>query len=203
MIITYFGKQFFKVQQGEMEIPGTYARTEALSQRYGETSMILIDPLEIQEDIGVEPEAGSTLAVNDELRRNQAVVVVARADARPDLYNAYQAEKLLLSTVAGADPSKLLKDPSQEPPKAPEIKGSLSINFKDLPAAWQMALGERLGMPPAPGLAQGDVVRQVKELSEAAVAADEMTKPAESEVGDPAMGASGKPRVRKNGAARS
>jgi hypothetical protein len=51
-------KKLWMMQQAQLEplqVAGKYARSEALSERYGKTALITIDPLEIQEDIQVEP----------------------------------------------------------------------------------------------------------------------------------------------------
>jgi hypothetical protein len=130
-----------------------YVKTEALSQRYGKSAMIEIDPYEIQEPmIGVEPVAGSTLAVDDELRANKIMNVYQMAEADPGTWNKYEVAKLVLTTIKGVgDTSKLLNQPQPAPPPAPKISMNIAAKYgEDFTAEQKAQILTGAGMQVSP-----------------------------------------------------
>jgi hypothetical protein len=174
-----------QTMQKAVEIPGSYSRTEALSQRYGKTSKISIDPYEIQEDIEVEPEAGSTLSQDDELRRLAAQQMAELAARDPLTWNAREVNKFYASTIRGAgDVNRFLNPPPTAPPPPPPPKVTVSFTQKveDLPPATQQAiLGAALGLPPDPDIETQSKLKGVQQIADAADAADRLDMPAESD----------------------
>jgi hypothetical protein len=55
------------------------------TSRYGKAAAVRLDPIHIQEEYEVEPEAGSYLAVDDDLRRSAAMDLEQVAMAAPDV----------------------------------------------------------------------------------------------------------------------
>lgn len=165
---------------GGMEIPSRYYKDQkALSERYGKVTQITIDPQEIQEDIEVEPEAMSILAVNDELIKKDAVEYYQMAASNPSVFDVRYAAERLATTVPGVDPTKALVPPPDGPPM-PETRMnvSLSIKFDDLPAEIQNAMLEKIGMPTSEELQQREQMTAIERVSKAADAAANLEAPA-------------------------
>jgi hypothetical protein len=76
-----------EVQSEPLKVPGQYSRSEALSQIFGKTAAITIDPMEFQEDIEIEPVAMSILSVEDDIKRDAAERLYAAAAADPVTFN--------------------------------------------------------------------------------------------------------------------
>jgi hypothetical protein len=153
----------------------------ALSSRYGKTAAIRLDPMEIQEDYQVEPEAGSFLAVDDELRRAAAMDLTAVAGANPGIVDRRKVVRYQLSTIRGiGNPDEYLL-PEAPPDPSADMKKSvtLSAKFETLPPDVQNALFAEWGIQRNPQDAAAEqTVHGMKQLAEGASAAAEMTTPA-------------------------
>jgi hypothetical protein len=128
-----------------------YVKSEALTQKFGKTSLITIDPYEIQDPlISVEPVAGSTLAVDDELRAGKIQTIYQMAEADPILWNKFAAAKLVLTTIKGVgDTSKLLNNPNPPAPAGPKISANITIAFDKLQPDTQNDILQYIGLPPS------------------------------------------------------
>ncbi len=81
-----------------------------LSSGYGKTAAIRVNPLEIQEDFQVEAEAGSYLAVDDDLRRAAANDLEQVALSAPDVIDIRKVVRFHLGTIRGiGDPDSYIK----------------------------------------------------------------------------------------------
>jgi hypothetical protein len=159
-----------------------YVKTEALSQRFGQTKLITIDPYEIQDPlIEVEPVAGSTLAVDDELRANKIQNIYQMAEADPQTWDKYEAGKLVLTTIKGiGDTSKLLKDPAAQPPAGPKVGVNISIPLDKMPADIINQGLQMVGFQPSADMAAKQTLEAVQHASDAADAATNLSSPAKS-----------------------
>jgi hypothetical protein len=164
--------------QETLQLPMHYAKSEGMTQRYGKAAAIPIDPYEIQEEIEVEPEAGSTLSVDDEFRRMAGVQLYQLAESDPSVWNKFECAKYLASTIKGADASKLVLQPQPPPPQPPKGTISLAIKFAELPADSQQYILQQMGLPPSQILQSQAVLNHVKHASEAADAAVNLHSPA-------------------------
>lgn len=158
-----------------------YIKTEGLSQRYGKTSLITIDSVPELQDMGieVEPVAGSTLAVDDELRANKIQNIYQFAMQNPGLWNQFKVAKLMLTTVKGVGATDdLLNDPAAQAPQGPKVGVNISIPLDKMPAdiqqdVFQVALGHQSADLEASSKLEG-----VKQLSDAADAMTNLHSPA-------------------------
>lgn len=166
-----------------MTIPQRYInRVQGLSQRYGNTVAITLDPMEIQEDYEIEPEAGSTLAIDDEFRRMNAQTLYQLAASNPVVFNITEAAKLYVETIKGADPSKLINPPAPMPPPPPKSNINVAVKFELLPADVQrMIITEMTGQEPSSALEGHQALNDVIKMSEAADAATNLQSPAVSQ----------------------
>lgn len=157
-----------------------YVKTQALSQKYGKTALITIDPYEIQDpEISVEPVAGSTLAVDDELRANKIQQVYGMAEADPITWNKAAAAKLVLTTLKGVgDTSDLLNDPAAAQPAGPKMSVNVAIKFETLPPDVQQKIFVELTGEPSADLVASSSLNAVQHASEAADAAANLASPA-------------------------
>jgi hypothetical protein len=159
---------------------GTPLPEWALSSRFGKVAAIRLDPLEIQEDLQVEPESMSYLSIDDELRQTAAQQLDAVAMAAPDVLDRRKVVRFHLSTIRNiGNPDDYLM-PEQTAPQPPPFKGSIGVN---------MPLDK---MP-------SDIVNQVlpldavSKLNEAGKAATELTAHAESQMPQPKPNGQEKP----------
>lgn len=115
------------------------------------------DPLELQEDFEVFPEMGSTLALDDEMKKQQAQAIYDRAIGAPQIWNVQEAASRLATASGAPEPQKLLMPPP--PPPTPmdkilsilKLNGSLAVKFETLPTEVQDQFYEAAGLtPPAP-----------------------------------------------------
>ncbi len=110
------------------------------------------DPLELQQDFEVFPELASTLALDDQLRRTQALELYERAVAAPQVWNVREAARRLASTYNVPNAEELLAPELPPEPDMPEAKLNISIGvkFSELPEDVQAQMIEKLGFrPPA------------------------------------------------------
>lgn len=144
-----------------------------ISQRYGKAAVITIDPMEIQEPlIQVEPVAGSTLAVDDELRTNKIQTLYQMAEADPSIWNKYNVAKLVLTTVKGVgDTSQLLNDPANQAPPGPKVSINVSIPLDKMEADVQNQALTLAGLEPSQDAVARSHMEAIQEASKTADAA--------------------------------
>jgi hypothetical protein len=166
------------------KLSAKYPRSQALTERYGKTAAIDLDVLAIQDFYEVEPEAGSMLAVNDELKRAAAQDLMITAQANPDIINRRKAVEFQLGTIPGIGNVQDYIIPENPAPPSPEAKVnvSVSINYKDLPPQVQAdTLQKLLGEPLPPDAVQEindkSTMQGVEDVSRAANAAHDMVSP--------------------------
>jgi hypothetical protein len=153
----------------------------ALSDRYGKTVAIRLDPMEIQEDYEVEPEAGSYLAVDDELKQAAVAQLAQTAAASPGVLDPQKIVRFQLKTIRGiGNPDDFLAPP-QSPP--PPIKGNINFNvpLDKMPADLVNQILPLLGMQPSQELVERDQAQSVVRTSDMADAADNMLSPPQHE----------------------
>lgn len=175
--------------------------TWALSDRYGKTAAIRLDPLEIQEDLQVEPESMSYLSVNDELRRVAAEELDKIALAAPDIANRRKILRFHVSTVPniGNPDEYILPETNTIPPP----QGKLSINLpldkiEQIPVDIVNQLLPLLGLQPSEELANRATLDAVSRLNKAGKDATELTAHADSQM--PQMGKpNGKEQAQESG----
>lgn len=153
--------------------PQYAAKVSGLSQRYGKTSALTLDPMEIQEDIQVEPSAMSMLAVDDELKRNAAMQFYQFAAQDPITFNKPYAAEFLAGTIRGIDPAKAINPPAPPPPPPTKTGINVSVKFEMLPPEAQVevlqeCLGKQLSPQTVQAMAMEHTVAGVNKLSEAA-----------------------------------
>jgi len=160
------------IQRGETD------RIDALSLfSNGEARSIVVDPMEIQEDLELIPEAGSTLAADDEFKRNTLLQAFSLAAANPDVFNKRAFAGPLASTIPGMKQADALSDPNPPPPQ-PEVRFNVSVAVKwtELPADVRVALLSTGGLPTAGTSAQA-VLDLTGKVNEAAAHAAELEAP--------------------------
>lgn len=182
----YFTDKLKSMTQGQQMPDWAY------SDQYGKT-VVRLDPMDIQTDIQVEPQAGSYLAVDDDLRLASVQQLEQAAAIAPELYDRREIAKLHLSTIRNiGDPNKYLLppvDPNTPPPMPPPKVGvNVSIPFPTLPPDVQNAALQLIGFPASPTLtlAAQDAPHQatldgVNKMAEAANSAADLMSPAQPE----------------------
>lgn len=170
-------------QTQQMSDPAFKEQFEALSQRFDKTSLITIDPYEIQDpSIEVEPEAGSTLAVDDELKKNSVMQFYQLAATDPVLFNQRYAAEQLCATIRGIDKSKALNPPAPPPPPPPPKVGiNLSLDLSKVAQVPNDILEQILpmvGLQPSQDIVKQQEMEGVQHLSRAADAVSNLLSPA-------------------------
>ncbi|HEY4901376.1 MAG TPA: hypothetical protein VIH91_11215 [Terriglobales bacterium] len=165
-----------------------------LSSGYGKTAAIRVNPLKIQEDFQVEAEAGSYLAVDDDLRRAAANDLEQVALSALDVIDIRKVVRFHLGTIRGiGGPDSYIKpeNPNPGPPPA-EINISLSMPFDKLPEDVQNQILPMLGLQPSQELKHEATVNAVGKLSQAADHASNLLSAAEQpDAGQQKPGAAG------------
>lgn len=171
------------LQSQRMESDPSYKKQfDALSQRFDKTSLVTIDPYEIQDpSIEVEPEAGSTLAVDDELKKNGLLQFYEAAIANPTILNVRYAAEQLAGTIRGIDKDKALMPPVQPEPPAPKV--SISINLPldkaaSVPSDILNQILPMMGLQPSADAEKIQELNAIQHLSDTADAAANLGTPA-------------------------
>lgn len=140
---------------------------------------ITLDPMEIQDDIEVEPEVGSTLSVDDEFKRMNAQNMYQLAVSAPTIWNVREAALEYAKTIRGVDPKKVVLPIPQPTPPEPKLAVSMVIKFDDLPADVKSQMLSAVGLTPAAGdFAAQDAMKAVTAAGDAADAAGKMLETA-------------------------
>jgi hypothetical protein len=167
-----------------IEVPNRpqYVKSQALIQRFDKTSAITIDPYEIQDpSIDVEPLAGSTLAVDDEMRAGKLQQAYQMAEQDPLTWNKYEVAKSVATTFKGVgDTSKWLNDPptGPPPPPPPKVSVNISVPVDKMPADVQNEALQMAGFQPSADATAKGQMDAVIHASKAADAAANLIAPA-------------------------
>ena len=174
----FFSKDMKEMLKEQQEQQGQQPPEWALSDRNNRTVAIRLDPFEIQEDLEVEPEAGSYLAVDDELRQNAAFKLQSAAQANPMIYDQRKVANFYLSTIPDiGDPEDYILPEPPPPPPPVKVNMSIAVKWEDLPADVQNQLLQAGQMQPSQELELQDTLKGITKLSDAADAADNLTSP--------------------------
>jgi hypothetical protein len=155
-----------------------------MTDQTGKISSVKLDPNEIQQDFDVEPDAGSYMAVNDDLKRQAAAQLGQIAMQAPGILDPSKVMMNLLKTIPNLDgepESYLLPPPDPAAPPQPQkynVTASISIPLDKMePEVQQYMLTKYLGAPPMPGLEDQSQLNLVGRVSEAANHADNLLSP--------------------------
>lgn len=178
-------KKLWMLQQALQEpttIPAKYIKTDGLTQRYGTTARISLDPYEMQEDFEVEPENGSTLSVDDEWRRMAVERLYQVAATDPTVWDKYKVAKEYAKTIRGVEARELILPPAPPAPVPPRFSFAVSAKYGDLDNGTKMALIKealpQAQVNPQEIAAQSQLDGVIK-TGEAAKAADTILSPGE------------------------
>lgn len=132
------------------------------------------DALELQVDFEVFPELGSTLALDDQVRKQAAMEIYERAITAPQVWNVQEAAKRLAHTYGVPNPEDLLAPPPQEPPPPPP-KVNIGIALKIQPTSVEEAeILQMAGVTPDPARQLTQVSQQLDTAAQGADAAQRL-----------------------------
>lgn len=179
-------KDLLMLQQ-EMDQPipleKKYAKHEAIANLFGDKeSKIELKWQDIQYDIGVEPEAGSTLAQDDEFNRMAKERGYQLAMQDPTTWNKNYMAREYAKTMRGVDPAQAVLPETQPPPPPPKVTFSVTAKWEQLPADMkkQLIVGQGVQMTPELS-AEIDAQSQIEgatEIGKAAEAVAHLQQPA-------------------------
>ena len=156
-----------------------------MTDQTGKISTVKLNPGEIQQDLDVEPEAGSYMAVNDDLNRQSAMELDQAAMSAPGILDPKKVMMNHLKTIKHLDgdpESYFLPPPDPSAPPQPQkynVTASVSIPLDKMePEVQQYLLTKYLGAPPIEGLEHQAMLDTVGRVSQAADHADNMLSPA-------------------------
>lgn len=166
-----------------VKIPKGYDhRIDALSERLatdqgGDVTLISVDPMDLQDDLQIIPETGSTLAADDQFKRAAIERGYQIAMGNPAVFNVRKFAEKLAQTIPGMTAEEALVPENPNPP-TPEIKMSMSmqIKFDELSTDVQVALLSKMGLP-TQGTQTKGALDAVQHLSDAADAASNLQQP--------------------------
>jgi hypothetical protein len=150
----------------------------AISDRFGKTTAIKLDPMEIQEDLEVEPEAGSYMAVDDDMKKQAAMELDQIALQAPQVLNLPKVIQFHLSTIRGlpGDPQDFINPPAPPQPPQPKVNINFTGKLEDFPDVAKGVLQE-MGVPIPEDLYEQSQLNTIKRLSDASDAADNLLSP--------------------------
>jgi len=151
------------------------------TSRYGKAAAVRLDPMDIQEEYEVEPEAGSYLAVDDDLRRAAAMDLEQVAMAAPDVVDHRKVVRFHLSTIRGIGNPDDYIIPENPNPQPPPFKGNIGVNLPldKMPSDVVNQILPMFGLQPSAELAHRDTMDAVGRMSEAADHASNLLSPAD------------------------
>lgn len=159
----------------------------ALVSRGGVTEKVYavrLDPMDIQMDFDVEPEAGSYLAVDDEFRVQAAQNLTQTAMGNPDVIDRRKVIRFQLSTIRGiGNPDDYLLPEQPPSPPLPKVNVNVQVPIDKMPSDVVNQLLQDIGLQPSQMLAQNDQIDQISSMAEAGQkageAADSLLSPGE------------------------
>jgi hypothetical protein len=165
----------------DVQVPKQYfERIDAVSLRTqgGQARYIKVSPMDEQEDYEVLPEAGSTLAANDEFRVGALQQFAAIGEHHPDIINMRNVITKLAQATPGVNPEDVILPPPPPTPPVPPIKASLSlaVKWEQLPADVQAELLQNLGLPTTMTHVEG-IQKGIESVRKAADDASELERP--------------------------
>lgn len=150
----------------------------ALSDRMGKTSAVRIDPMEIQEDLQVEPESGSYMSVDDDLRRSAAQDMAQIATQAPNVIDVRKVARFALSTIRGiGNPDDYILPPPGPQPPQPKVNFNFTGKMEDFPSV-AAAVMQEMGMQTPNDINEQEQLNTLKRVSEAADHATNLLSPA-------------------------
>jgi hypothetical protein len=153
----------------------------------GKISAVKLNPSEIQEDFECEPEAGSYMAVDDDLRRQAAMELDQVAMQSNGLLNMEKVLVNHLKTIKGIDdPEEFLAPPKPPQPPVPKANFNIGLTGKleDFPGVLNGVLQE-MGMPPSQDAQEQQQLNTIGRLSAGANHATNLLRPADPEPATP------------------
>jgi hypothetical protein len=130
------------------------------------------------EFIEVEPEAGSTLAVDDEFKRNAIMQGYQMAIANPQVFNVRYWAEQVCKTIKGIDKTQALNPDEPPPPTPPKVSVSINVPVDKMPPDVQNEALQMAGFQPSQDAIQKGQMDAVIHASQAADAAANLTSPA-------------------------
>lgn len=180
--------------------PGDVPRLDAMSLRTdgGAPRAITISPMDIQEELEVLPEEGSTLADDDEYRVKALQQGFMLAAQNPDVFNKRGIGQKLLQTMPGISVEEGMAPPPppQPPTQPPRVGINITAKWTDFAPDVQEALLEGVGLPSEGTRTLSTLhhgTEAITKIAGAADAATELERPVDYAGGDGAAGDAGKP----------
>lgn len=130
------------------------------------------------EFIEVEPEAGSTLAVDDEFKRNAVMQGYQMAMENPQIFNVRYWAEQVCKTIKGIDKSQALNPDVPPPPTPPKIGINISIPLDKMPPDIQQQVFQEAGLSHSEDLDQTSAIDGVIHAAKGGNAAVDLTAPA-------------------------
>jgi hypothetical protein len=153
----------------------------AMSESNGKVTSVRLDVLDIQDDYEVEPEAGSYLAVDDELRQQAAQSLQQMAATIPGVIDPHKAARFYLSTIRGINnPDDYLLPPM---PPQPPIKGNINVTvpLDKMPPDIVNQVLPLLGLQASQDLEESHTLDKAVKTGQAAEAIDSADSPGQVE----------------------
>lgn len=158
-----------------VDVPKEYfERIDAVSIRSAgaNAKVIRVDWPDIQETFEILPEAGSTLAADDEFRVRGLQQFALMGEKHPDIVDLRAVYKALAEATPGINVETIIKpEPPPQPPTPPvKMNITLSVKWTDLPADVQAKILQTEGFPTdlAHVQAIGDLIKHASETADAA-----------------------------------
>lgn len=166
----FFGSQLneYMRSQGFLE-KGAERPIWITTDQSGIVSTVKLNPMEIQEDFEVEPESGSYMAVDDDIRRQAAVELDQVAMQAPDVLDKRKVIVNHLKTIKGIDNPEEFLAPEKTTPPPPPVKLNISLTGKieDIPGMVN-GIVQEFGLPASLDLAEMQMGNTLRRTSEAA-----------------------------------
>lgn len=170
--------KFFGTQLHELLKARDQQQPWALTDQDGKISGVRLNPQEIQEDFDCEPEAGSYMAVDDDLRRQAAVELDQIALQAPGVLDVGKVVINHMKTIKGIDnPEEFLAKPQPPQPPPPKVNITFSGKLEDFPQLAEGIMSE-MGLPPSADLEEQSQLNTLGRISKAADHATNLLSPA-------------------------
>lgn len=164
---------------------GAYVKSDKLRDASQGKPVISIESVpELQgqngEFIEVEPEAGSTLAVDDQFKSNAIMQGYQMAVQNPAVFNVRYWAQQVCTTIKGIDKTQALLPPAPPPPPLPKIGINISVPLDKMPPDIQQQVFSEAGLQPSADLNAKSAIDGVIHAAVGADAAANLTSPAHS-----------------------